>query len=129
MAASTKLISALFYTSALYDGVLGIAFLLFPTSLLEASKVAPPHPGYIQFPAALLIIFALMFVSIARSPQQCRNLMPYGILLKVSYCGVVFWYWIASAIPFIWKPFAIFDAAFGILFVWAYLEPADIWPW
>jgi hypothetical protein len=120
-----KLISSLFYITAVYDGVLGIAFLLFPTSLLEAFKVAAPHPGYIQFSAALLVIFALMFLSIARRPQRNRNLIPYGILLKVSYCGVVFWYWVEGGIPFIWKPFAIFDALFGLLFLWAYLQPVE----
>lgn len=125
MSASTKSVSALFYVAAIYDGILGVGFLLFPTALLEAFKVPPPHAGYIQFSAALLVTFALMFLAIARRPQRNRNLIPYGILLKVSYCGVVLRYWAVEHIPFIWKPFAIADAVFAVLFLWIYLVPGE----
>lgn len=113
--------SAVFYTAAAYDGVLGILFLVFPISLLEFFHVrAPYHPGYIQFPAALLIVFAIMFLAIARRPSVNRNLIPYGMLLKVSYCAIVFWYWAFGSISYIWKPFAIFDLVFLLLFIWVY---------
>jgi len=117
----SRAISVLYYVSAIYDGVLGLAFLAFPLRLLDAVGVpGPNHPGYIQFPAALLVVFALMFLSIAGDPERNRNLMPYGILLKVCYCGVVFWYWYLDRVSFIWKPFAVADLIFGILFLWAY---------
>jgi hypothetical protein len=118
----TKSISALFYLAAIYDGVLGFAFLLSPRTLLETFQVPPPHPGYIQFPAALLVVFALMFLAIARSPQRNRNLIPYGVLLKLAYSGVVLRYWLVEQIPFIWKPFAIADFVFALLFLWAYVD-------
>jgi hypothetical protein len=116
----TKGMPALFYLAAIYDGALGLAFLFFPRTLLERFNVPPPHPGYIQFPAALLIVFALMFLAIARDPQRNRNLILYGILLKLAYSGVVLRYWLVEQIPFIWKPFAIADLLFAALFLWAY---------
>jgi hypothetical protein len=113
----------LFYVAAAYDGILGMAFIFFPFSIFTWFNVPPPnHPGYIHFPAALLLVFAVMFINIARAPIRNRNLMPYGILLKVSYCSVVFWHWFAGGLPDMWKPFAVFDVIFGLLFLWAYIS-------
>jgi hypothetical protein len=81
---------------------------------------APNHWGYVQFPAALLIIFAAMFVMIARNPVGNRGLIPYGIGLKISYCAIAFAYWFSSGIPSMWKPFAIADVVMLVLFAWAY---------
>ncbi len=118
-----KYIALLFCLSGCYDGLLGLAFLFFAGTLYEFFGVTPPnHYGYVQFPALILIVFAVMFFQIARDPGKNLNLMPYGILLKVAYCAVVFWYWISSPLPDMWKPFAVLDAVFGILFLWGYLR-------
>jgi hypothetical protein len=116
-------ISWLFYIGAAYDAALGIAFLFFAPKIFEWWKVTPPnHMGYVQFPGALLLVFALMFVVIARNPFGNRNLIPYGILLKVSYCAVVCWHWLLHGVPDMWKPLAVLDAVLGILFLWAYVH-------
>ena len=117
---STRSIRVLFAVAALYDGLLGIAFLAAAPALFAWVGVTPPnHFGYVHFPAALLIVFALMFWTISVDPVANRGLIRYGILLKVSYCSVVFYHWFTADIPFIWKPFAIADMAFLVLFVWA----------
>lgn len=116
-----SLISLLFYLAALYDGILGLAFLFLAPSIYNWYGIAPPnHYGYIHFPAALLIVFALLYFAVARNQIANRNLIPYGMLLKVSYCSVVFYYWFFEGIPAMWKPFAIYDLIFLILFGWAY---------
>ncbi len=118
---SMRPIRVLFLVAALYDGILGIAFLIAAPSLFEWVGITPPnHFGYVHFPAALLIVFALMFLAIARNPVANLSFVPYGILLKVSYCAVAFFHWFAAGIPFIWKPFAIADLVFLALFFWAY---------
>ena len=61
-----------------------------------------------------------MFVSIARDPVQKRELIVYGILLKVAYCSIAFWYWLSGGIPNLWKPFAVIDLVMGGLFVWTH---------
>ncbi len=115
------IITLLFIIAALYDGLLGIAFLFAGDFIFQRFEVTPPnHLGYVQFPATLLVVFALMFSAIAKNPNTNKNLIPYGILLKLSYCGVVFYYWLTSNLPFIWKPFAVFDLIFLVLFIWAY---------
>ena len=68
---------------------------------------------------ALLIIFALMFLVIAKNPLANRGLIPYGILLKASFCSVALYHWISAGIPNMWKPFVACDLVFMILFVWA----------
>ena len=116
-----SMISILFYVVAVYDAVLGLAFLLAAPAVFEWFGVTPPnHFGYVQFPGALLLVFALMYLAIARKPVANRNLMPYGMLLKVSYCGVTFYHWFSAGIPGMWKPFTIIDLVFLVLFVWAY---------
>jgi len=111
----------LFWLAALYDAVLGIAFLVVPWLVYDTCGVTHPnHWGYVQFPAALLLIFAVMFVAIARDPVGQRGLILYGIGLKVAYCAVSFGYWFGSGIPWMWKPFSIVDLSMLILFVWAY---------
>ncbi|MDX2441611.1 MAG: hypothetical protein QNK40_13810 [Desulfobacterales bacterium] len=118
-----KGISLFYYLSAAYDGILGLAFLIFPITIYTWHGITPPnHVGYVQFPAALLVVFAIMFINIGRQPIRNRKLIPYGILLKISYCSVVFVHWFTTGIPDMWKSFAIFDLIFGIVFVWTYLH-------
>jgi hypothetical protein len=118
-------VSIVFAISAVYDGALGLAFLLLPATLFARFGVTPPnHWGYVQFGAALLLIFAAMFVQVAVNPTANRNLIPYGILLKVAYTGVVAAYWLTEGLPGMWKPFAVADAIFAALFAWAWLRLA-----
>jgi hypothetical protein len=115
-------IPLLFVIAALYDAALGLLFLIAPEYPFQTFEVTPPnHLGYVQFPAALLLIFGLMFVNIALKPIHNRHLIPYGILLKVAYCAVSGWYWLSAGIPGMWKPFTIIDLAMGVLFVWSYV--------
>ena len=108
----------LFFIAALYDGVLGAAFVLFWSSIFEHFNITPPnHPGYVQFPGLLLIIFGLIFLRIAGDPEANRNLIPYGIALKIAYSGLVFRYALTSGVPTMWIWCAWIDVAFLLLFV------------
>ena len=116
-----RAITALFIVAAIYDGLLGVAFLFGSGALFLWFGVTPPnHPGYVQFPAALLIVFAVMFMAIAMNPVKNRNLIPYGIMLKASYCGIILFHWFTAGLPGMWKPFCIFDLVFLIAFAWAW---------
>ena len=118
----SALIRPLFAVAAIYDGVLGLAFLFAAKAIFDRFAVTPPnHWGYIHFPAALLLVFALLFAAVAVNPHRNRNLIPYGVLLKTSYCGVALWHWMAAGIPGMWKPFVVMDGVFLVLFVWGYV--------
>jgi hypothetical protein len=117
----TRPITALFLVASLYDGALGLVFLLAPSLVYQWGNVTPPnHWAYVQFPASLLIIFAVMFAAVARDPIRNQNLIIYGILLKLSYCGIALWYWFTAGIPGLWKPFAVIDLVMAVLFLWSY---------
>ena len=120
---SNKLISALFYVSAVYYGVLGLAFLLAPNYVFDYFRVPPPnHFAYVQFPAMLLLIFALMFSMVGKQPERHIDLILYGILLKLSYCSITAFYWVQGSLPEMWQPFTICDAIMGFLYIWAFVH-------
>ena len=114
-------IRGLFAVAALYDGLLGVLFMIAPCWAFSRYDITPAnHLGYVQFPASLLIIFGLMFLNIARDPHKQAPLILYGILLKVTYCSVTFTYWLSADIPWIWKPFAMIDLVMLGLFAFAW---------
>ena len=113
-----KQVKTLFIIAALYDGILGIAFILFATKIFTFFAVEPPnHMAYVQFPALLLLIFAAMFYRISTDPMKYRELILYGCGLKISYCILAFGYQISTDIPFMWIPWAWMDVVFLVLFV------------
>lgn len=114
-----------FFIAAIYDAALGVAFLFFWPRVFELFAVPPPnHPGYVQFPGLLLLTFALMFLQISRDPEANRNLIPFGICLKLSYAGLVFWFKLTQGIPSMWMPWAWVDLLFLVLFVMAWRTTA-----
>src|SRR5262249_23220925 len=100
----------LFVVAALYDGIIGLLFLFFWPQLYDRFHITPPnHGGYVQFSALLLVIFGWMFLRIAKDPEGNRGLIDFGIALKVSYSGLVFWYQLSSGVPAMWGGFAGFE--------------------
>lgn len=117
-------IRILFLVSALYDFVLGIAFLVSGPQIFERFNVPEPdHWGYIHFSCLMLMIFGLMFLAVAIRPRANRNLIPFGMLLKISYVAAAGYYWLNGGIPGVFKPFAFIDAAMLAGFAWAYFAP------
>lgn len=132
-AMNIKLIKAIFFIGALYDGFIGIMGILFPGLAFDLFQVVPPnHAGYVQFPAILLLIFGAMFYQVARDPVANRALMLYGVALKIGYSGLIFYYLLTTGIPAMWVPFAWADLAFLVLFVlswrWAQAEARQVAP-
>jgi hypothetical protein len=87
--------------------------------------VPPNHYGYVQFPALLLLIFAVIFFRAAADPVQRRDTILYGVALKASYSGLVFWYQLHGGAPSLWIPWAWADAAFLVLLLlaWGAISP------
>jgi|ERR1035441_4548562 hypothetical protein len=118
---TVKWIKFLFIVSGVYDALLGVAFLLFGAEVFRLAGVTPPnHMGYVHFPALLLILFGVMFLRIARDPHGRREWIPFGMGLKASYFGLVFWYQLHGGIPTLWIPWAWADLAFFLIFLAAW---------
>ena len=110
----------LFYVSAAYDGLLGLAFLLAGPQLYQWVGITPPnHWGYVHFAAAVLVLFGYMFLRVALHPLVERNLILFGIQLKICYVGTVAWHWAHDGLPMLWKYFAVADVGFALLFCWS----------
>ncbi len=108
----------LFSIAAIYDGLLGLVFIFAAPAAFRLAGVTPPnHWGYVHFAAGMLVIFALIFLRIARDPAGNRALVIYGILLKACYVATVAWHEFHGGVPSVWKVFAVCDAAFLALFV------------
>ena len=118
----------LFLIAALYDGILGVTFLVSPFGLFELQGIDPPnHAGYVQFPALLLLVFAWMFLRVAIDPVRHRDLILYGCGLKLAYCTTVFGHALYGQIPSVWLPWAWADLVFLALFVSAWRKlPARV---
>jgi hypothetical protein len=118
-------IRLLFAVAGAYDFLIGVAFVVFGQQIYDAAAVPHPnHWSYIQFGALLLVVFGIMFFAVAYAPQANRNLIPYGMLLKLSYVGLVAYYWVTTDVPLLFKPFAVIDAVMFVLFLLAYARPA-----
>ena len=118
---SLKSIKLLMLVSGIYDGILGLAFALGAVTLFRVFGVTlPNHLGYIRFPGLVLLIFAAMFFRIAADPVKRREQLAYGMALKASYVALVAWYWVRGDMPAMWIPLAWIDAAFLVLYVFAW---------
>jgi hypothetical protein len=118
---SVKWIKPLFIVSGIYDLVLGAAFLLFSHAVFARAGVAlPDNTAYLHFPALLILLFAVMYLRIAGDPQGRRELIPYGMGLKVAYIVTVFWHQLHGGMPSLWIPWAWADLVFLLLFIAAW---------
>lgn len=118
----------LFLGAGLYDLLIGLVFLCCGAALLDWAGIPQPnHMGYLQFAALQLLIFGAMFLAVSRDPVGQRNLIPYGMLLKVSYVGLTCFYWVQGECPLLFQPFAGIDAVMLVLFWRAYSgSPSNI---
>jgi hypothetical protein len=114
-------IKAVFTVAAVYDFVLGAVFGLFYRPIYQyAGSVLPNHPGYVQLPALLIMTFGVGFWMVAANPERNAAIIPLGILMKASFCLVVFGHLLfGRSIPF-YIPFAVIDLIFAVLFLAAY---------
>jgi hypothetical protein len=118
-----SMVRLLFVIAGLYDFIIGLTFLFFGSQLFDMASVPQPsHWAYIQFSSLLLMVFGTMFLAIAYDPAGNRNLIPYGLLLKLCYAGLATYYWVTTDIPMLFKPFAVIDAAMFVLFWMAYAK-------
>jgi len=111
-------IRPLFVVAGAYDFLLGVAFLLAFAPIYRYFGITlPNHPGYVQFGAAVVLIFGIGFWFVARAPRRNRDLITLGILLKLAYAGIVLAYFFRREIPNMWVPFAFADLLFMVAFI------------
>ncbi|MHC4415189.1 MAG: hypothetical protein ACYS0G_07895 [Planctomycetota bacterium] len=115
---TAKWIKPLFIIAALYDFILGLAALLFFKPIYNACNVTlPNHDGYVQWGAAVVVIFGVGFWLVAQAPARNRDIIIMGILFKIAYAATVLGHFFGGSIPAMWVPFAWVDLVFLVLFI------------
>ena len=107
-----------FRVAAVYDIVLGALFLVARDALYARFGVPPAnHPAYVQFAAAVVLIFGIGFWLVAGAPERNRDIIKLGVLFKLAYASVVLGWWFQGRMPGMWVPFAWIDLGFVGAFV------------
>jgi len=108
-----KYYRGLFLISALYDSVLGCVFTFFPAQAFTALGIReklPEFGGYISLLGVFVFVIGFAYYRIYRGDlRQNLDLILVGALYKLSYCAVVFYYWLFGTVPH-----PIFVALFGV---------------
>ena len=110
---------AFFLVAALYDLLLGAAFVVFGEQLLSAIGMElPPHVAYIQLAAVFIFVQGLSYALVYRDPLANLGIVRVGVAYKAAYAGLALWYLVVGLLPSIFfLPWAAIDLAFLVGFV------------
>jgi len=108
-----------FLLAALYDLILGAAFLVASEPILTAiGMTLPPHIAYIQLAAVFVFVQGLGYWLVSRDPLANLGLVRVGIAYKAAYSGLALYYLATKQLPSVFFiPWAVFDLLFLIGFV------------
>jgi len=111
----------LYLTAALYDFILGVAFLFFYKQIFNITGMnIPENPAYLTFCAFLIALFGVLLFMIYLDLNNSKKLVIYAIMIKFAYVGTVLYYYLLVGKSFVDTPFlifAVFDFIFAILFI------------
>jgi hypothetical protein len=111
----------LYLAAALYDFILGVAFLFFYRPIFEILGMnLPSNPAYLTFCAAMIALFGILLFMIYLNLEGSRRLVIYGIMVKFAYIGTVLYYYLLVGSDYVDLPFrlfALFDLIFAVLFI------------
>lgn len=109
-----KYYKVLFLLVAVYDLILGIVFMFFSKStfeLLGIPEKLPEFDGYLTLIGVYVLILGVAYYLIYRGDlYKNRDLILIGVLYKLGYCAVTFYYFIIGDIPHI-----LFLGLFGVI--------------
>jgi len=110
---------AFFLVAAIYDMLLGAAFVVLGEQILRTIGMElPPHIAYIQLAAVFIFVQGLGYWLVYRDPVGNLGIVRVGIAYKAAYAGLAFWYLVIGALPSIFFiPWAIIDLLFLVGFV------------
>jgi hypothetical protein len=108
-----------FLVAALYDMLLGVAFVIFGEQILNAIDMElPPHIAYIQMAAVFIFVQGFSYLLPFLDPLGNLGIVRVGIVYKAAYAGLALWYLAIGALPSVFFiPWAIIDLGFLVGFV------------
>ena len=113
-ASNLKFYKSLFLTAAVYDLLLGIAFLFFTKSVFDSlgiSEKLPEFDGYLHLIGGFLFVIGIGYYLIYKGNLlKNRDLILVGALFKLAYFLVSLYYFYIGDIPHM-----LFFALFGVI--------------
>ncbi|MDO8577663.1 MAG: hypothetical protein Q7R50_00585 [Dehalococcoidales bacterium] len=109
----------LFLIAALYDFILGLVFFVFlPFFFENVFKIpAPNYPGFYQAAAAFVFVMGVGFYFVYRNMYQNADIVKLGIVFKVVYATLAFYYVFFQDMPVIFSIFGALDIIFIVFFL------------
>jgi len=108
-----KYYRSLFALAAIYDIVLGIAFIFFRHPIYGALGIGAKLPAcgaYLTLLGVFVLVIGVAYALIARGDlRRNADLILVGALYKAGYATVAFYYWASGHLPHV-----VFGAVFGV---------------
>lgn len=114
-----RLYRILFLIAALYDFILGFVFFAFMGFFLEdIFKLSLPlYPAFFQASAAFVFVMGVGFYFVYRNMYRNIDIVKVGIIFKLFYTGLAFYYVFFGGMPWIFLVFGFLDIIFIVFFV------------
>ena len=109
----------LFLIAALYDFILGFVFFAFMGFFLEdIFKLPPPlYRAFFQAAAAFVFVMGVGFYFVYLNMYRNIDIVKLGIVFKLVYTGLAFYYVFVENMPWIFSVFGFLDLIFVVFFV------------
>ena len=114
-----RLYRILFLIAALYDFILGFVFFAFMGFFLEdiLKLTLPLYPAFFQAAAAFVFVMGVGFYFVYRNMYRNIDIVKVGIIFKLFYTGLAFYYVFFGGMPWIFSVFGFLDLVFIVFFV------------
>jgi len=107
-----------FLIAAIYDLILGIAFFFFYEPIFSYFSIPlPNYAMYLQMAAAFVIAMGIGYYFIFLNLYRNVDLVKLGIVYKLVYSGLTFYWYLANLANIVFLWFAFIDAFFLITFI------------
>ena len=114
-----RLYRILFLIAALYDFILGFIFFAFMNFFLEGvfKLPLPLYPAFFQAAAAFVFVMGVGFYFVYRNMYRNIDIVKVGIVFKLFYTGLAFYYVFFGGMPWIFSVFGFLDIIFIVFFI------------
>lgn len=114
-----KFYKDMFMIASGYDLLLGFIFFVFYKSIFDSFNITlPDNPSYLQLSAAFVIVQGIGYYFVYSNLERNIDIVKVGIVYKIAYSGVTFYYWAIGGLPHVmFALFGFLDLIFIVLFV------------
>lgn len=118
---SLSFYKAVFAVAAIYDIVLGVAFILFYDPVLDALDITPPdNTSYIHLSAVFVLVQGISYVFAWWDLHGNIGIVRVGVIYKAAYFLVALYYLVTDdLLHWVFFAFGVADLVFMLLFLGA----------